>query len=207
MLGLRKLLGSSPSPAMCLARRLALAALAAALVLSPKPAAAQSPSTPAMKIGVINWQKALLATQELQKRVKELTAKYQPQADALDKAKRDLNDIQTELESSQGKLSPQREADLQAQGTAKQRQVDRLTQDLQDAGEQERQDLLQAVGTRMTAIVKKIMDDSGLDMVVDTATVVAFKPTVEITDAAVAAYDKAYPFPATTPVPAAAPAK
>lgn len=175
----------------------ALAACAAGLVLSSAPAAAQSTVTPAIKVGVINWQKALLATQELQKRVKDLTAKYQPQSDALDKAKRELNDIQTELESSQGKLSPQREADLQAQGTAKQRQVDRLTQDLQDAGDQERQDLLQAIGTRMTAVVKKIMDDSGLDMVVDTATVVAFKPAVEITDMAVAAYDKAYPFPST----------
>src|SRR6185437_1440510 len=144
----------------------ALAACAAGLVLSSIPAAAQAPAvTPAMKVGVINWQKALLATQELQKRIKELTAKYQPQADALDKAKRELSDIQTELETGQGKLSPQREAELNAQGTSKQRQVDRLTQDLQDAGEQERQDLLQAIGTRMTAVVKKIMDDSGLDMV------------------------------------------
>lgn len=197
MFGLRKIISSAEVASM--ARRSVLAAMAAGMLLIPGPVAAQSPSTPAMKIGVINWQKALLATQELQKRVKELTAKYQPQADSLDKAKRDLTDIQTELQSSQGKLSAEREAELEAQGTAKQRQVDRLTQDLQDAGEQERQDLLQAIGTRMTAIVKKIMDDSGLDMVVDTATVVAFKPAVEITDAAVAAYDKAYPYPGAAP--------
>jgi outer membrane protein len=173
-----------------------LTAFALGLVASSTPAAAQAApaaSVPAMKIGVINWQGALLGTQELQKRVKELTAKYQPQADALDKAKRDLADIQTEVDSSQGKLSPQREAELQAQGTRKQREVERLTDDLQTAGETERQDLLQQVGTRMTTVVKKLMEDNGLDMIVDTASVVAFKPTVEITTAAIAAYDKAYP--------------
>jgi outer membrane protein len=45
----------------------------------------------------------------------------------------------------------------------------------------------------MGAVVKKIAEEKGLDLVVDVSTAVYFKPTMEITTDAIAAYDKAYP--------------
>jgi outer membrane protein len=45
----------------------------------------------------------------------------------------------------------------------------------------------------MTEIVKKIAEERGLDVVIDVTNTLYYKPTLEITAAATAAYDKAYP--------------
>lgn len=145
------------------------------------------------KIGVVNFQKAILDTAEIKKASTDLQNKYKPRQDALDKVQRELNDIQTQLQSAGGKLSPQGEADLQSRGQRKQREVERLTQDLQDDVNNERNTVIQRAGTRMQEIVKKMMDEKGLDIIIDIANAVAFKPTVDMTAEAVAAYDKAYP--------------
>ena len=92
--------------------------------------------------------------------------------------------------------SPQGEADLTARGQRKEREVTRLTQDLQDDVNHERDAIIQSAGQRMTEIVKKILEEKGLDLIVDTTNLVAFKPTLEITNEAIAAFDKAYPLKA-----------
>ena len=168
-------------------RLLSVLGVCAAGLVSTSTAAAQS------KIAVVNWQKALTETQELKKTVADLTAKFKPRQDALEKAQRDLADIQTQLQSAQGKLSAAGQADLEAQGQRKQRDVERMSQDLQDDGEKERNDLIAKIGSRMTEVVKKLQDEKGLDVVMDTASLIAFKNTVDITTEAIAAYDKAYP--------------
>jgi outer membrane protein len=162
-------------------------ALCAMTLFSAAPAAAQ------MKIGVINVQRAILETAELKKAQNDLQIKYKTRQDALEKVQRDLNDIQTQLQASQGKLSAAGEADLQAQGAKKQREGQRLTEDLQADVERDRNDILQRAGARMTEVVKKLADEKGFDMVVDTTTVIFSKPAMEITNDAIAAYDKAYP--------------
>jgi outer membrane protein len=176
-------------------RFLSALALSAAALVSPSIASAQS------KIGVVNFQKAIGETAELKKAQNDLIAKFKPQTDAYEKANRDLNDIQAMLQNGQGKLSPAKEVDLQAQGQRKQREVERLKEDLDASVEVERTETVQRLGTRMTEIVKKLMDDKGLDAIFDTAALVAFKGTLDVTADATAAYDKAYP------VAAAAPAK
>jgi outer membrane protein len=165
----------------------ALAMCATSLFLSA-PASAQQ-----MKIGVINLQRAILETGELKKAQNDLQVKYKARQDALEKLQHDLSDIQTQLQSSQGKLSAAGEAELQAQGAKKQREGQRLTEDLQADVERDRNEILQRAGARMTEVVKKLADEKGFDMVVDTTTVIFSKPALEITNDAIAAYDKAYP--------------
>ncbi len=80
-------------------RLFSVVAVCAAALVSASTASAQS------KIALVNWQRALLETQEMKKIVADLTAKYKPRQDALEKAQRDLADIQAQLQSSQGKLS------------------------------------------------------------------------------------------------------
>jgi outer membrane protein len=146
-----------------------------------------------VKLGVINIQRAVTETAEIKKAQNEMLAKYKVRQDALEKAQRELSDIQTQLQASQGKLSPAGEADLQARGQRKQREAQRLSDDLQADVDRDRQDILQRVGTRMTDVVKKLADEKGLDVVIDATTAVTFKPALEITNDAIAAYDKAFP--------------
>ena len=164
----------------------ALAVCAAGLVFCST-AAAQT------KVGVINLQKALLDTAELKKAAVDLPAKYKARQAALEKLQREIQDIQTTLQSAAGKLSASGQADLEAQGSQKQRQAERLNQDLQDDVTNDRNEILQRAQTRMLEVVKKIAEEKGLDVIVDSTTTFFFKPTVEITAEATAGYDKAYP--------------
>jgi Skp family chaperone for outer membrane proteins len=158
-----------------------LAVCAAGLVFSLLlPGQAPAPVAPA-KVAVI------------EKKVADLQLKYRPRQDALQKKQQDLSDIQTMLTSNQGKLSSAGEADLQAKGERTQRQVQRLSDDLQADIDADRTEALRQGSTRMREVVQKLADAKGLDVVIDTSTAVFTKPAFDITDEAVGAYNKAYP--------------
>jgi outer membrane protein len=165
---------------------LALAVCAAALISVPS-AMAQT------KVGVVSLQKAILDTAEIKKAAEAMQVKYKKRQDDLDKAQRELNDIQTQLQSAQGKLSAAGEADLTARGQRKEREVKRLDEDLRADVERDRSDILSRAQTRMLEVVKKVSDEKGLDMVVEATAVISFKPVLDITADAVKSYDKAYP--------------
>ena len=164
----------------------ALAVCAAGLV-APSVAKAQA------KVAVIDFQRAILETAEIKKASNELQSKYKPRTDALDKVQKELNDIQTQLQSSQGKLSAAGEADLTARGQRKQREAQRLSEDLQADVDRERNDILQRAGARMKDVVKKFSEEKGYDMVADLANLVYVKPAIDITNDVIAAYDKTHP--------------
>ena len=151
------------------------------------------PASAQVKAGVVSLQKAILDTAEIKKAGADMQVKYKKRQDDLDKAQRELGDIQTQLQSAQGKLSAAGEADLTARGQRKEREVKRLDEDLRADVERDRQDILSRAQTRMLAIVKKVSDEKGLDLVVEATAAISFKPALDITADAVASYDKAYP--------------
>ena len=144
-----------------------------------------------VKIAVINTQKALLDTEEMKKAQLDLEAKFKPRQDQMIKLQKQLEDIQTQLNS--GKLNELGTQELNTEGQRKQRELQRLQQDLQEDVERERTDIIQRAGTRMQEVVKKLADEKGLDIVVDSANTVFFKTTFEVTGDATAAYNKTYP--------------
>ena len=149
--------------------------------------AAQNPA----KVGIINLQRALVETAEIKKAQVEMESKFRPRSAEMEKVQKELQDIQSQLES--GKLNPQGQQELTARGQRRQRELQRMQEDLQGDVERERTDVLQRAGQRMTEVVKKIAEEKGLDVVVDAANTVFFRPTLDITTEAIAAYDKAYP--------------
>jgi outer membrane protein len=144
-----------------------------------------------LKVAIINSQKALLETEDIKKAQAEMEAKFKPRQDQMTKLEKELQDIQAQLQS--GKLNQLGEQDLTGQGQKKQRDLQRIQQDLQEDVDRERNDILQRAGTRMQEVVKKLADEKGLDLVVDSANTLFFKPSLEITADAVAAYNKTYP--------------
>lgn len=164
-----------------------------ALIVCAAALASSSIASAQTKVGVVNFQKALLDTAEIKKASLDLQNKYKPRQDALEKVQRELQDIQTQLQSSQGRLSAAGEADLQARGQRTQREAERLSQDLQEDVNRDRNDVLTRAGQRMTEVVKKIAEAKGLDLVVDTQNTYFFKAALDITAEATTGYDKAYP--------------
>ncbi len=146
---------------------------------------------PPAKVAIINAQKAVADTLEIKKAQATLEAKYRPRTQA-------IQSLQTELQAEQQQLNtpnlpPDREAQLRSDFTLKQKQLQRLGQDLQDDVNNERQDILGRAGRQMTAIVKQIAEARGIDIVMDITNTIYYKPALDITAEATAAYDKAYP--------------
>jgi outer membrane protein len=151
------------------------------------------PASAQVKVGVVSLQKAILETAEIKKASSDMQVKYKKRQDDLDKAQREMSDIQTQLQSAQGKLSAAGEADLQARGARKEREIKRLDEDLRADVERDRNEVLARAQTRMMEVVKKLSDEKGLDMIVEASAVITFKPALDITTDVIAAYDKAYP--------------
>jgi len=168
-------------------RSLAIRAGLLCLALAPLATVASAQ----LKIGVVNVQKAMIDSDELKKTSAEVEAKYKPKQDELLKLQQDLQSIQTQLQSN--KLTPQAQADLQLQGQRKQRDAQRLSDDLQQEFDRDRQDILGKSAQKMTDVVKKVAEEKGLDMVIDVSQALYFKPAMDITADALAAYNKAYP--------------
>jgi outer membrane protein len=145
------------------------------------------------KVAVINMQQAVLETAEIKKASADLETKYRPKQAELEKVRKDIDDIQQKLQSSGGKLPPQTEADLNAQGQRKQRELQRLSQDLQEEVDGVRNDVLSQSGRRMQDVVRKLAEERGMDVVVDAGSTLYVKPVLDLTKDAVAAYDKTYP--------------
>jgi outer membrane protein len=164
------------------------------VLLSGSPAMAQSAAgSTTTKVAVVNFQNAVLSTAEIQKALKEIQAKYKPRQDVLLKGQQELSDIQTQLQASQGKLSQAGEADLQARGQRKQTQLQRVNDDLTADFEADRDEAVRRASTRMQELLKKVAEEKGLDLIVDSAAAPFVKSGIDITDQVVAAYDKAYP--------------
>jgi outer membrane protein len=159
--------------------------LCAAGVFSIAAASAQ------VKVGIVNIQKAILDTAEIKKAQAALEAKYKPRQAELEKVQKELADIQSQLEG--GRVNQQAAQELQARGQRRQREAQRMTEDLQGDVDRERNEILQGAGQRMSEVIRKIAEEKTLDVVVDVNNTLYFKPGLELTSEVTAAYDKTYP--------------
>lgn len=168
-------------------RSVSLLLASAALMSLTLPAQEIPPS----RVAIINLQMAVSQTQEIKKDISAMEAKYSPRQKAIEALQKDLQDIQKQ--GSQPNLQPGKEAELQSQFTTKQKQLQRLQQDLQADVDAERQDVLGHVGKQMSEVVKALAQEKGVDVIIEVSNTLYFKPALDLTSAATAAYDKAYP--------------
>ena len=168
-------------------RSVLLSAAAAAIFAT----AVQAQATAPAKLAVINARKAVADTQDMRRALAALEAKYKPRQQALQSLQGQIQSIQQQL--STPNLPPDREAQLRADGTRKQKELQRLNEDMQSDVNNEQQDMLTRAGAQMNEVVKKIAQDRGLDVIIDISNTLFVKPALDLTAEATAAYDKAYP--------------
>jgi outer membrane protein len=162
-------------------------------VLSTALVLATTVAFPQAKIAIVNLQRSVLESAYIKKASAAMEAKYKPRQAELEKLQRDIQGIQQQLQTNAGKLTPQAESDLTAQGQRKQRELQRVQEDLQGDVDRERNEILGKATQQMQEVVGKLAEAKGLDVVIDTSNTVFFKPALDITTEAIAAYDKAYP--------------
>ncbi len=163
----------------------------AALLGAPIAAKAQ------INIGVVDFQQALINTAEVQKEAARVEAKFKPRQDEIATLTKELQDLQQKLQAATGEQAAQ----LQADGQRKQRNLQRLSEDLQADFEFDRNSILQAAAQKMRDALKTVAEAKGLDLITEAGNAYYFKPTLDVTADATAAYDKAHPV-AAAPAPA-----
>ena len=168
-------------------RSLAIRAGLLCLAIAPFAATASAQ----VKVAIVNAQKAMADSDELKKASAAVETKYKPRQDELNKLQADLQSIEQQLAS--GKLNQQAAADLQLQGQRKQRDAQRISDDLQADFEKDRQEILGKASQKMQQIIAKLAEEKGIDVIIDASQTLYFKPTLDLTADAVAAYNKAYP--------------
>lgn len=146
-----------------------------------------------IKVGVVNLQRAVFESAEIKKADAQMQATFKPRQDKIDQLNKEIAALAQQLQTSNGKLSPAAEQDLQSQGQRKQRELQRLNDDLQADSTAYRNEVLSKSSAKMTEIIKKLAEEKALDLIVDTSTTLYFKPALDLTADAIAAYDKAYP--------------
>lgn len=162
---------------------------AASAVLAITAASAQT-ILPA-KVAIVNAQKAVADTQEIKKTQAAMEAKFRPRQQEIAALQTDLQNLQQQMNAPN--VTPQRQEQIQSEGQDKQKELKRKTEDLQADVDQERQDVLSRAGRQMQEILKTLAQQRGIDVIIDVSNTLYYKPALDITAAATAAYDKAYP--------------
>ena len=146
-----------------------------------------------VKVAVIDTQKAVFETAEIKKAEAELQVSLKSRTDRALQLNNELQSIQQQLQAGGSKLTQQQSDDLQSEGQRKQRELTRLQTELTEAADAARQEVIPKCTLRMKEVVKKLAEEKGFDLVVDTQVALYFKPVMDITADATAAYNKAYP--------------
>jgi outer membrane protein len=146
-----------------------------------------------VKVAVVDLRRAVFESAEIKKADAEMPAKFKVRQDAIDKLQKEIAAISQQLQSSNGKLAPAVESDLNLQGQKKQRDLQRLSEDLQADAQAYRDDILEKSSKKMADVVKKLSEEKGYDVVINSSTALFWKPAMEITNEVIVAYDKAYP--------------
>lgn len=173
------------------------------------------------KVGVIHFEGAISSTQQGQKALNDLQARYDPKRKELERRQADLAAKRDQLTKGATTMSEEAKAKLTTE-------IDQLTRalsrDLDDASTDYQQDVdrvLQDYSPRIKVVVDKYAKDNGYSVILDIGSqqtpVVYMVDSIDITTQVVALYDKSNPVPgaaAATPAakppaapPAAAPAK
>ncbi len=165
--------------------------------------AAQQPP----KIGIINLQKALAATQEGQQATRDLAFKVDPKQKEFNARQQEIAQLQEQL-NRPAVLSEEKKAELTRTIDEKKRRLDRDTQDANDSLRSEQQSILQKMSQRLMTVLTKYAKDNSYTLILeagDPNTPLMYTvPEMDITSTIVSLYDKAYP---NTSTPATAPPK
>jgi len=164
------------------------------------------------KVGIINIQDAIIRTEEGQKTAKSLQEKYAPRQTALEKQKRELEELQAQLNKGRNTMSEDARNSLIRQIDQKNKALTRDNEDASAEFQQEEGKLINAIGQKMMAVIDKYAKEKGYAIILDISSpqspVLYAVNTVDITADIVGLYDKGQGGgapAASAPGPAAAP--
>jgi outer membrane protein len=199
----------------------AAGAPAAATPDAPSAAAAVAAKATGTKVGTINIEQAIFASNEGRRDFEALSKKFEPKQNELKGLADEIDSLKKQLSAQQDKLNEEARDKLVKQIETKQKSFDRATQDAQEDFQAQQGEIGNKILTKMAPLLQKYVVDNGYGLLLDTSQpwprgpVIVSGPAMDITQPIVEAYNvqsgvaaPAAGSTATKPVPkAAAPAK
>lgn len=146
------------------------------------------------KIATIQIQAALVSTKDGQKAAADLQAKAAPKQKAIQAKQNEINSLKDQLQKGANTLSETAKTDLYRTIDQKTKSLNRDMEDAQAEMEQEQNKVLQALGQKMYAVVKKYAVDHGYSLVIDVSSpqtpVFFMSDNMDITRDIIDLYDK-----------------
>lgn len=185
---------------------------------SPTPAAA-APAAPAKpeainaKIALISFEQAVFATNEGQKAINDLSAKYQPQKTKIDGEAKEVDSLKQQLQS-QPNLSDAEKANRVRTIDTKEKQLQRDGEDASAAYQQELQEVYGRIAQKVNGTLQTYAAQNGFTLTLDVSgqqsNILQADTRTDITRAVIEAYNAASGVPsqptASAPAPRTAPA-
>jgi outer membrane protein len=163
------------------------------------PALAQTAPTKTgpTKIAIIQFQGAVLTTQEGQRAAAAMKSKFDPRKTALQKRQADLQAMQTKLQQGGATLSGDARTKLERDIQNGTRSLNNDAEDLNNEVQEEQNKMLQGMASKMGEIIKNYATQNGYVIVLDVSSeqtpVLWADPSSNITEAIVKLYDQKYP--------------
>jgi len=176
-----------------------IARISAAVVLLCVAAFAQAAPAPS-KIGLISLEGSVFGSNEGQRDVQALQKKIEPRANELSALQAEIEGLQKQLQTQQGKLSPEAAASLEKQITTKTTTFNRNKEDLSNDYQSALAEVFQRIAPKVNEVLKDYSDKNGYSLVlnVDTlgasqqvpAVLYAAKDGVDLTETVVKLYNE-----------------
>ncbi|HVI07368.1 MAG TPA: OmpH family outer membrane protein [Candidatus Binatia bacterium] len=140
---------------------------------TPAAPAANTPSTIATgsgsKVGTINIEQAVFASNEGQRDFEALRKKLEPKQNELKSQNDELDALQKQLQTQEDKLNEDARATLVKQIETKKKSFDRSVQDAQEDAQNQQKEIFQRILQKMAPVIVKHAQDGGFAMIVDTS--------------------------------------
>jgi outer membrane protein len=182
------------------------AAVAAQTNIAAAPAATTTaPGTTAsgpQKIAVIDIQTAILATNEGQRDFNALNTKFDPKRNELQQSNKEIEDLRRQLQAQDGKLNDEARSTLVKSIEAKQKVLQRNSEDAQNDYQQQQNEIVQRILGKLAPVVKKYATENGVSLLIDVSNpwpqgpVLWARDSVDITKAVVDTYNSQSGVPA-----------
>jgi Skp family chaperone for outer membrane proteins len=149
------------------------------------------------KVGIIHIQNAILSTKEGQKAANDLTTRLvNPKRAEIEKKQAALNALQEKYRSGSATLSDDAKLKLQRDIDQSTKELTRDTEDAQAELDQEQQKIMQNLGEKMLALLRKYANDNGFALILDVSnpqsSVLVASDGIDVTSEIVALYDKTH---------------
>lgn len=155
---------------LTLALTLNLSAQSGTPAAAPAAATAGTASSPSgAKVGIIDVQQVIVATNEGQRDFEQLQKKFDPKRNELQGLSKEVDGLKSQLNTQGEKLNEEARAKLVKDIEAKQKVLQRQAEDAQNEFQQEQNTIAQRILQKLGPVIDKYAKDNGFGLLIDSS--------------------------------------